>query len=157
MVTLEQTSDIQLVRNIITHPRVYPMVSDDGSPAAEDYVVPPVTYVLVKKNSMVAGCFCLVPINAATVEIHTCLLPEAYGECASYAARMMSGWIWDNTKFNRIITNVPDYNRLALRFAERSGMERFGINPQSYLKNGRYEDQIMLGMTRPKAQCQEVA
>jgi hypothetical protein len=29
-------------------------------------------------------------------------------------------------------------------------MTRFGLNPRSYLKNGRLEDQILLGLSRPE-------
>lgn len=153
MVTLSQTNDWELIKKIITDPCVYPHVSDDAAPTPETfYPAPGLLYILVSTDKPVGlfACAC----SAAQAEIHTCLLPECYGEAAAEAANSVARWIWDHTKLNRIITNVPEYNRLALRFAKKAGMTEFGVNEKSYLKRGQFHDQIMLGLTRPEITCQ---
>jgi len=88
--------------------------------------------------------------NAICWEVHTCLLPCAWGERAYIAARALPEWIWRHTPCRRIVTNVPSSNRLALRFALRAGMTIYGCNKASYLKNGRLCDQLCLGLSKPE-------
>ncbi len=66
------------------------------------------------------------------------------------AMRALFEWAWKNTPATRVVTKVPAFNRIALRFARRAGMTQFGINETSYRKNGTDHDQVLLGVTRPK-------
>jgi hypothetical protein len=59
-------------------------------------------------------------------------------------------WIWAHTPCRRIVTNVPEDNRLAYQFALAGGMEVYGRNEASVLKRGRLVDQICLGISRPR-------
>jgi hypothetical protein len=59
-------------------------------------------------------------------------------------------WIWTNTPCRRIVTGVPQGNRLAFRFAVAAGMEQYGVNEASFLRGGRMLDQICLGISRPR-------
>lgn len=150
MVKIQQMNDGELIRLIITEPHVYPYVTDDYSPAPEDYRPPEApAYMVASDEDTLLGLFALTATSGAIVEVHTCLLPAAYGDKAVEAANLVAEWVWANTKFNRIITNVPVINRIAMRFAERAGMKQFGVNEKSFLKHGVYHDQVMLGLTRP--------
>jgi hypothetical protein len=153
MLTFARTTDMALVRSILTHPKLYPHLADDASPRPEDFEPidhPAILYLLVSRGGIPLGVFMLIPQNAATLEVHTALLPSAWGSAAIEATKRGTEWVWENTAFSRVVTNVPAYNRLALRLAERSGMKRFGINERSFLKNGQLYDQIMLGISRPE-------
>jgi hypothetical protein len=81
----------------------------------------------------------LVPANSICWEIHTCLLPHAWGEraprCAGDAALGLDEHAW-----RRIITNVPADNRLAFHFALEAGMTVYGKNEDSFLKGGKLLD-----------------
>lgn len=150
MITVYRTFDYELVKRIVTHPKIYPHVSDDSSPKPEDWKPiesDAVWYVLVE-NSSPAGVFTLVPQNAVCYEVHTCLLPRIWGPVALDAAGMMLEFMFSKSPCRRVVTNVPDYNRVALRFATNSGLKVFGLNPKSYLKNGTLFDQIMLGISK---------
>jgi RimJ/RimL family protein N-acetyltransferase len=148
----ERTGDLELVRRILTHPRIWRHISDDGSPPPEEFRPPEhpsIWYVLVWDGEELLGLWMLVPHNTVCWEIHTALLPQAWGERARRAARECVAWIWRETPCQRLITAVPASNRLALRFAERAGMRVWGVNEKSFLRGGRLEDQIMLGLSRP--------
>jgi hypothetical protein len=43
---------------------------------------------------------------------------------------------------------VPANNRLALSFAKSCGMTEYGLNPQSFLKDGQLYDQVLLGVSK---------
>ncbi len=151
----ERTQDYDLIRGIMAHPRIYPHISDDGCPPATEFRPiehPGVWYVLVRHQGELLGLFVFTPQGAACWEVHTCLLPHAWGRLARLAAAMMARWIWEHTPCRRIVTTVPVYNRLALRFAEEAGMTEYGRNPKAWLKHGKLYDTILLGMSRPKDQ-----
>ena len=152
MIHFERTFDYDLVRNIITHPAIYSHVCDDGCPTADKFQ--PITsdsiwYVLVKDDTELLGMFTFIPQNCATVEVHTTLFPISWGKRSHLAAKLVADWVWKNTPFVRIVTNVPSFNRIALRFAQLADMKQFGINEKSYRKDGELFDQIMLGMSKP--------
>lgn len=150
--TFERTFDMQLAREVITHPKVWPWISDDGSPARESFVPenhPGNLYLLCFDGETLLGLWLFVKRNAVTVEVHTCLLPHHGFHRGRVAARQAAEWIWANTDVQRIITSVPETLRIALRFAQAAGMVEFGRNLKSFLKNGRLWDEVLLGISRP--------
>lgn len=152
--TFERTVDYDLVRKIVTHPKIWPHVSDDFSGKPEDFN--PIQheaafYLLVKEEREVLGVFALYPKNRICWEVHTCLLPTSWGQRAKQAARDAMQWVFRNTECLRLITDVPEYNTLALRFAHMAGMTQFGVNPKSYMKNGILHDVTMLGISKQEA------
>jgi len=143
----------------VTHPRIYPYISDDGSPAREDYQ--PIEsdlfwYVVVHDlkaaGPELLGLWMFHPHNVVCWELHTCLLPVAWGDTGLEAMRGVIQWIWQNTPCRRIIGNCPTTNRLALHFAVKAGMKVYGVNEASYLKNGVLSDQVCLGISKPQEQ-----
>ena len=118
--TFERTTDYELCGRIMRHKRIWGAISDDGSPAVQDfrpYEHEAMWYVLVKEEAVVLGLFLFVPQNFICYEVHTCLLPRAYGLVAKQAGRGVAEWMWANSLAHRIVTNVPENNRLALQFA----------------------------------------
>lgn len=149
--TFERSRDFDLIRKIMTHPRVYPHITDDGSPPVEEFhpiESSDLWYVVVRNGDTVLGLWVFVPQNGVCWEVHTCLLPVAYGELGQQAAKEMAAWVWKYTPCRRIITNVPEFNRLARRFAVAAGMVEFGRNEKSFLKDGKLYGQIMLGLSK---------
>ena len=149
--TFERTEDWAEVKRIITHPKIYKWVSDDYSPAPENYEPSADNiHILVKDGAQTLGMWVFSGENGVCWKIHTCLLPEAWGEKAKRAAAELGPWLWATyPRCYKVITDVPSYNRLALQFAKLVGMKEFGVNFRSYMKNGKLHDQIMLGISRP--------
>ena len=151
VIQFELTQDAALIKRIITDPEVYPMVSDDGSPAPEDFqpvIAPNVLYVLVRIEGTIAGLWILLPSNSFCYEIHTVLLPWCRGRRAFEAAKQLGPWLWENTRIERVFTNVPEFNKEALLFARVSGMIQFGKNVKSFKKGGMLYDETLLGVSR---------
>lgn len=154
-IQFERTFDMTLVREIVTEPRIYRNVRDDGSPARESFQAidsPAIWYVLALDGEELLGMWMMHPHNFICYEVHTCLLRSAFfvpGRGDAAAAQFIE-WVWRNTPCRRLITNVPDYNWAARRFAERAGMTQFGVNERSFQKDGRLYDQIELGISKPE-------
>lgn len=145
----ERTFDYRLATEIITHPRVYRhMVSDGGEPR-ETYRAPEsekLWYILVRDGLEVLGLFLMVPTTSVCFDVHTCLLPAAWGERAQQAYREGIRWaLGGNTPARKLIGNVPAYNRHALRIALRAGAKLIGINEGSIQKGGKLFDQYIVG------------
>jgi RimJ/RimL family protein N-acetyltransferase len=160
VIQFERSTDYELCKRILTHPRIYDHISDDFSPDPADYEPidhPSVWYVIVRDtpdtdnaDAELLGLWMLQPLNGVCWEIHTALLPNAWGERGRRAAKHMAQWVWEHTTCRRLVTNVPENNRLALAFAEAAGMKVYGRNTRSFLKGGKLLDQILLGLSKPE-------
>lgn len=138
-----------LVERVVRHPAVWPHVHDDGTPGDWEPVDHEVMHwMLVQEGAEVLGVFLVHPVTSYCYEMHTCLLPEAWGPRAIEAARMLADWAFSQTPCLKLVTNVPEYNRLALRFAKAGGGKQEGINRASFMRDGKMLDQIVLGITK---------
>ncbi|MEN6537838.1 MAG: GNAT family protein [Bryobacteraceae bacterium] len=154
----ERSHDMELVRQVMTDPKIWPWICDDSSPALEEFQ--PVDaaawhYLTVFEGGKLLGLFLFVPQTGVCWEVHTCLLPGAWGPSAAQSAREAQAWIWEQTPCRRIVTSVPIYNRLALRFALAAGMTQFGRDPASIERGGRLWDRILLGVSKPPSRVIE--
>lgn len=150
----ERSTDWELIKSVMTHPKIWPHITDDFAVKVEAFE--PINhesawYVLVKDGEELLGLFALYPENRVCWKVHTCLLPNAWGRRARQAAREGVKWVFDNTECLRLITDVPEYNILAYRFAQMGGMVEFGKNPRSYMKNGQLQNVFMLGVSKEAA------
>lgn len=151
---LTRTRDMELVRSIVSHPAIWPHISDDGPTTPDDIEdVEALHWMLVSAGEPL-GLFMVHAHNIVCYEMHTCLLPHAWGAPAKEAAQRLLAWAFEETDCKKMITAVPAYNRAALRFAKAGGMVQEGINRASILRNGELVDQIMLGITEKEWTCQ---
>lgn len=150
----ERTYDWALVKSIATFPKVWAGITDDFSPSAEDWEPEQddrVWYVLAKSGAdSILGMFIFYPENPICWRSHSCLLPESWGEHALTAYREACAWLWENSSCLRIIGAVPETNPLALRIALRCGLEKWGVNPKAFQKDGKLVDVIMVGISKPE-------
>lgn len=152
-INFKPTSDRELIRKVMTNDSVYPYISDDASLPVELFqpiFASGVLYLLCYDDFTLLGLWMFVQTNAAMVEVHTCLLPGHGYRRAREAAKLAAEWIWENTACQRIWTQVPQNNRIALNFAKAAGMEECGMQPNSFLKCGKLYSLIQLGVSRPK-------
>ena len=133
------------------HPKLYDVCADDFQPPRERFSPredEAIWYVLAREGVEVLGLFALAPQNELCWEIHTRLLPEAWGPRALAALEGVIQWTFANTPCVRLVTTIPIYNRLALRYGDRAGFQRFGVNPNSWMKDGVLHDQVLMGISK---------
>src|SRR6476646_10149641 len=101
----ERTRDMALVRSVLTHPRLWDSITDDFSPKRE-WVHPvdhdSVWYVAVYDGAEFLGLWMCVFLSPILVDIHTCLLPAAWGTRGKIASLEMSAWLFANSTCRRI-------------------------------------------------------
>lgn len=154
---LMRTRDMVLVESIVRHPAIWPHVHDDGAADWRPIDCDGLDWMLVTlDDGSPAGVFMVHGLNSYCREMHSCLLPRMWGSEAAQAAQMLLSWAFTDTMCEKMVTNVPAYNRAALRFAKAGGMTQEGINRASFMRNGVMIDQIMLGITKPEwKSCQQ--
>jgi hypothetical protein len=100
------------------------------------------------EGDVLVGVFAFFALNCAMCDMHVCFTKKGLGHTALNDGIMALNWVWRYTDFNRIIGQIPVGNSLAIKYSERLGFVRFGLNPSSWLKNGEYHDLVMVGITR---------
>ncbi|PXX41660.1 GNAT family N-acetyltransferase [Undibacterium pigrum] len=151
---LQRTHDMKTVKEILSHPAIFPHIHEDGLKEIEPPDSEEFHWILISDQEGAAGVYMVHYHNQSCVEMHTCLLPRIWGAKANDSVKLLSEYLFHQLGVRKVITNVPAYNKLALRFAKTNGMKIEGINRESYLKDGKLIDQIMLGMTRKEWICQ---
>lgn len=153
---LARTRDMDLVGRIVSHPAIWPHITDDTTPTFEPIPDNDAIHWMLVDDGAPAGLFMVHAHNLVCYEMHTCLLPRTWGQQAAAAAQMLLKWAFEETDCQKMITAVPAYNRPALRFAKAGGMVQEGINRASIMRNGVLTDQIMLGITKQEwTTCQQ--
>ena len=132
---------------IITHPDIYPFVSDDGSVPRETYVLHEQIFPLVVYDPEPVACSIFYPVNTCTLEIHTQTLPDARKRSFEYG-RAMLAWIWWKTDAEKIVAAIPSDNRKTLLYTLRLGFKIEGISTKSFIRNGTLLDRTYIGIRR---------
>lgn len=149
--TFERTTDLELVRWILTRPEIYPHIGDDYAPPVEQFTPnadPRIWWVVARSDGQPMGLFLFLPISQVCWEAHVSMLRWAWGPLAMRAVEGVIPWIFDHTTAQRLVASIAATNRLAIRYAERAGFTRFGVNGRSCMKGGVLIDQVCLGLSK---------
>jgi len=148
--SVDFSENYDAVRQIMTHPRVWPAIGDDATPPVEEWQIPvdgSIRYVLVRAGGMPFAVYPFVRQNAVCWEMHACVLPSAWGRRALAAGKAAIAWMFaEQPDCHRIVASVPEFNRPAAYYGVRIGLEPYGVNWQSFLKDGRLHNHIQLGI-----------
>ena len=138
------TTDIDFITKCIL--ANFDWLTDDGDTDPDLYFPPFGDHISwIKVGEF--GVFLFERKNFVTFECHTALLPISRGKAVDIGKQALQ-WAWDNTPALRIITSVPETNPLALRMAQKSGFVQYGLNINSFCKNGKLYDQTLLGINK---------
>lgn len=151
MITLERTKDYELIRSIITHPRIYPWIKSDYHPPVEQFrpsESDDIHYMLAKSDGDIIGAVIVHPIHSpSTWEIHHCMLPSGWKHTEAVAVALFE-WLFSETPCQTGVGFTPVCNTLACRFALKVGMKKVGVISKGYRKNGVLYDIMVSEKTR---------
>lgn len=151
MITLQSLNDLDLINRVILDAAVNDDISDDATKNHELQHLPHAFECLgIYQDEEIRGLFMLVPHNAVTAEIHTCLLLR--GKEAFQAGQLLLDYLFSN--YQKAISYTPSTNKKALFYALRLGFKKEGVLTQSFLKNGMLVDQVVVGLTKGEYLCQ---
>ena len=144
-----RTEDLDTIDYVLKHPKIRGSIGDDVTSKMDiDYPISENVYYLAEVSSEVLGMFVFYPQNSVTFEGHFAVLPGLYGKNAIRAGLEAIDWIFGNTECLKINGVTPHYNPLALRYAQKLGFKKEGVNCKSILKDGKLHDQTFFGLER---------
>lgn len=155
---LYRTTNPTLIKDVLTHPMIYPFVKDDGSPSAQDYtpiVHPDVHYLIAHKNveqgagSITCGLISFFPVTSGVLDVHIGMMPHGRGISAIRFAALALQYAFNGEKplALKIIANIPAFNKRTIRFASCMGLKTEGISRKSFLYGGKMHDRVLMGIT----------
>ena len=132
MVELKLIDDHGLIEATLMHPKVFKHISEYGNDSCIcDSFDGLIDFWGVFSDGMYYGMFRIDFVTSTVREIHTALLPSAYGCISKEARAMMEERCKNFYRCKNLITKVPSDNKLALKFAKDGGMTEVGV-----IKNG---------------------
>lgn len=152
-IDVRQCSDAGVLLGILRDPSVYPWISDDCSPAAEDFDLP--SEILSRDLFLVpyvdgdaAGFAWFHAESAVLCSYHGALLPGFRGVFGVRIGRQVFDHFFEHTSFEKVMALCPSDNRRAQRFNSAIGMQREGLLTKSYLSGGELRDLVLFGISR---------
>jgi hypothetical protein len=160
-VEFARLTNFALVREVLTHPAIYPLIGDDYSPPVEEFRVnehPEILYlaawarvqgfVSVAEGGGMIGMFTLLPQNRVCWEVHVVMLPWASKQEKWEAARCLPAWLARHTPCRRLTAAVPSFHWPALIYGTHGiGMKYVGRQEKAFMKGGQLRDLIILGLS----------
>jgi RimJ/RimL family protein N-acetyltransferase len=145
---ISETNDSDLIKKIATMPELWKTVAEDG--INPETWSPDLTegWLIASDEEGFVGLYNVHPNNGTTLQIHPLIPPEIRGKRAYRSAREVLKWIFGNTKYQKVVCQIPVIYRNVKLFAMQSGMKEEGLNRKSYLKNGKIHDQWHLGIAK---------
>lgn len=144
-------SDMDLIKETMTKPYIWPHIHDDDSTIDTFEPSEPVegwVQYLGVFNPDYSGFFILVKKNCITYEIHTVLEKNCRGDLAIDAAKLVIKWIFENTPCTRLVTEIPTGNIPAERLAINAGMHLYGYNEDSFKIDNVIKSVKLYGITK---------
>lgn len=150
MVTVELTTDLDLVKEILTNRDLfYRSMPDEDILAYEQGTWYPSdigwNYLLIKKDDLPVGIIRFQYITSTTADIHGHMLPQYWGTRAvPQAEQAMEDWFLANSYVYKLVIQTPKPCLHIVKFAAKSGFEIEGCLTGAILWRKKLEDLILL-------------
>ena len=136
--------DKELIKSILTYPKVYPWVKDDGV-VNLDNIVTNNLYYLWLVNEAQNGLVLLERFNSTTCSAHISVLPELWGRARSFVKDVIA-WGFENTLYYKVVCFIPENNRCSLRLVQDLGFKKEGRLKKSILQDWTFYDEIIYSL-----------
>lgn len=154
-IEVRQCSDADVLLGILRDPSVYPWISDDCSPAAEDFDLPAEVlsrdlFLVPYVDGDAAGLAWFHAESAVLCSYHGALLPGFRGGLGVRIGRQVFDHFFEHTDFQKVMALCPADNPRAQRYNAAIGMRREGVLTESHLSGGELHDLVLFGISRNK-------
>lgn len=140
-----RTTDEELIRSILTHPRVWARVAEDGiEPHEYRPLRHPRVFYLVRDEKLCS----FKPVNGVTWEHHIAATPGE-GGIEQFALDCVE-WMFENTPAEKLVAMPPSFNWHAAALARRIGYRDEGRITRCVKWRGRLHDMLVLGIEKWK-------
>ena len=147
---VQRTYNQALLNTVALEPQIWERISEDDEVTPDEYEVDmDAIHVYALLDDKLHGFVLMRPITDTVAEAHVMVHPDHWGDKRNVElARMavLKGMV--DMKCDKLVAAVPVPDKETLRFAQRVGFKREGINKASFRRGGELIDQYYLGFTR---------
>jgi len=146
---VKATRNSSLIREVLSDQRLHDAASEDGTTPLSEFepnVDDIIWLALIDDNDTVRGFMVVEEVSKVQVRVHIAIRSEFWGDKDNVQlGKLAFERIWE-LGAKKIIATIPTTDKQVLRYAQRVGMKREGINRQSFLRKGELLDQYYLGL-----------
>ena len=151
-----RTMDAALIRSIVTEPAAFASRAEDGYVVDDVQVVidPLIHWLLLVTEDeggarQVRGVAIGTPLSKSVLDFHIIILPEFWRQAVNIdLARLAVKYLLTHTGKAKVNATVPVSSQSVIRFLQRVGFKREGLNRASFRHKGELVDQCYLGFTQ---------
>ena len=141
------TQDYEAIKRIFNDKRIYDYLVDDLTP--EDIEPPQGCVYLLSEDG--DGLVMVIPRNSVEAEVHIAVLPEARHRAFYYGKKALD-WIFEQN-VHKVTAMIPQTNQQVYKYCLKLGFQQEGVNRMSFLKDGKLQDQWLIGLTKEEWLC----
>lgn len=146
---LRLCDDPDIVLRILINEKVRKFIGDDFTDTIK--INPDWLYLVTDDDR---GVVAVQPMNYVCYQLHIAIIPKIWGK-AREIGRSAGLWLFKNTPCEKLQVIVPIFNKLAIKIAVNNGMQKEGVLKNSFSKGFKMHDQIIFGITKEEALCQQ--
>lgn len=147
---VQRTVNEELIKQTLNDQRLWEVSTEDGTPPIEDFwpdTDNKIWIALIDSEDNVRGFLIGDIVSRAQVRVHIAIRSEYWGDSKTNVELGQIALQWFiNQGARKIIATIPTEDKQVLRYAQRCGLQREGINKKSFLRNGEMLDQYYLGL-----------
>lgn len=150
-ISIERTWDKELIRSILTEPRIWDTIAEDGQDAGLFEVdLNQNCFLAVAHEGICIGIYVLHAFNGCTLKIHANILPEYRKHFATESGEKVLEWFRDDApeKYEKLVAMIPVIYPNVYHFTKNRGFDDEGRLVNAYRKNGELHDIHILGLER---------
>lgn len=154
-IRVTRTTDIDLIKSIVSNPESFATRAEDGLSITEmsPTVGPSIYWMLLiseedGQEPEVRGLAIGSHLTHTVLDFHIIVLPQYWrSPLNAKLAALAVKYMLTHSTAAKVVATVPVTFQPVIRFLQRIGFKREGINRVSFRKNGKLVDQIYLGFT----------
>lgn len=137
-----ETTDLDEIRAVICHPEIYPLISDDECPPADDFEIPldGFTYIAGFNGGELVSMMVYHQFRDG-IKLHMHVLPGHRNLSREFGSLCLP----ELTKHNLpVYAEIPEIYENVIKYSIEFGFEIIDTEPKAYLKGGQRHDVFIL-------------
>ena len=140
---VQRTLDVGACLSILTDPKIFDLISEDGATYNDLDVDVIKCYWLSIFDKELIGVVQLKPLTSSCYEGHIHILKEHRKKHSNEAGKAIIEWCKDNLK-GTLYAHTPSYCKNVINFLEGFEFTNTGVIPKAWKKNGDLNDLTIL-------------
>ena len=142
---VSRTRDKKAILKIVNHHKVRKWCVDDLSP--DNYTPNMHESIIYLIDESKTGVVILEPINGMCCQVHIATMPKMWGKAVDFGIAAKE-WLFKNTRYQKVVAFVPEFNRLAVRVCKKTGFLQEGVIKKSFLRNWELHNLVIFGICK---------